>query len=332
MKKSLPSSLLPLILSTMVVVLPLAYGFSTSNENGKSQHNNAQSRRSILSTLIQTTTTTSLISSPLLLPTKAFAKENNKLFTISNRINANELTMPPPSRASELNGIDNLYYPTWLSGTWDVTQTLVDASTPLGLKFIGGPSGSMDIAASSWKEQLIQLNTPINLQLRFVPTKFGVAEDRLFNTKQRLDNFAGRSVVASVQYANVGGSNRASVLALGGNEDTPLQTTLTYFKGPAAQKIFLLGHDSASNEEDTNFAAIESQRSIFALTNQNTAPPVTTDSESIWVFTKIDNDTVSAKLRIASYLNAQSDSLYFEARNKAVSFADYVLTMKRASL
>ena len=51
--------------------------------------------------------------------------------------------------------------------------------------------------------------------------------------------------------------------------------------------------------------------------NQNTAPPVTTDSESIWVFTKIDNDTVSAKLRIASYLNAQSD--YEDYRRRLIS-------------
>jgi len=40
---------------------------------------------------------------------------------------------------------------------------------------------------------------------------------------------------------------------------------------------------------------------------------------------------VNAKLRIASYLNAQSDKLYFEAKNQAVSFADYDLKLTKIS-
>jgi len=216
-----------------------------------------------------------------------------------------------------------------MEGTWDVTQTLVNASTPLGLKYIGGPAGSEAIAAESFKEQKKQLNVPVSLKLRFVKTKFGVAEDRLFDTKQRLDNFAGRSVVSTVEYANVGGSNRPSVLAMGGGEDDPLQTTVVRFKGPAAQKTFLLSHGEEYDPNTNTFATFESLRSIFALTNQNTAPPVTTDSENIWVFEKIDENNIKARLRLASYLNAQSDSLYFDAKNRAVSFADYTLTMTR---
>ena len=108
------------------------------------------------------------------------------------------------------------------------------------------------------------------------------------------------------------------------------------FKGPAAQKTFLVAHgEDKDNAEDTSthnqnkFAAFELLRSIFALTNQNTAPPITTDTELIWSFERIDERNVNARLRIASYLNAQSDSLYFDAKNRAVSFADYTLTMKR---
>lgn len=103
------------------------------------------------------------------------------------------------------------------------------------------------------------------------------------------------------------------------------------FKGPAAQKTFLLSHGEEYDENDSKkFAAYETLRSIFALTNQNSAPPVTTDSESIWLFEKIDNDNIRARLRIASYLNAQSDSLYFDAKNRAVAFADYSILMKRS--
>ena len=105
--------------------------------------------------------------------------------------------------------------------------------------------------------------------------------------------------------------------------------TVVRFKGPAAQKTFILGHGRENANDPNVFGAYESLRSIFALTNQSTAPPVTTDIENIWVFERIDDNIISARLRLASYLNAQSDSLYFDAKNRAVSFADYKLSFKR---
>ncbi|KAL3909710.1 MAG: hypothetical protein SGILL_007979 [Bacillariaceae sp.] len=248
---------------------------------------------------------------------------------IAGRFTTDTLTLPPPSLSSELNGVDNTYYPNFLAGEWDATQTLADATTPLGLKYAGGPNGNMDIATKSMDDTRSKIGVPVKLRLRWLPTKWGVAEDRLFNTQARLDAFAGKSVVASVQYADVGGSNRQSVLALGGTKDDPLQTTLTYFKGPAAQKSFLTSH-GAENLSENSWAGYEVVRSIFALTNTNTAPPITTDVEYIWKFDKVDDNTVHAKLRIAEYLNAQSDVLYFDARQRAVSLQDYTLELKRA--
>lgn len=244
------------------------------------------------------------------------------------RLEQDILNLPPPSSASEFNGVDNTYFPPFLQGTWDVTQTLIRVNTPLGLKFVGGPNADLAIAEKTMTETRSQIGVPVQLQLRYVPTKWGVTEDRIFNTQARLNGFAGKTVVASVSYADVGGSNRKSVLALGGTENDPLQTTITYFKGPAAQKSFLIAH-GAENLGDSSWAGYEVQRSIFALTNQNTAPPITTDTEYIWKFDKVDSRSVTGQLRIASYLNAQNDKLYFEARNRAVSLLDYTLVMKR---
>lgn len=248
--------------------------------------------------------------------------------SVNNRLSQDILEIPPPSSASEFNGIDNTYYPSFLAGEWDVKQTLLSTATPLGAKFVGGPNAHLAIAEKTTTEARSKIGIPVQLRLRYLPTKWGIAEDRLFNVKSRLDAFAGRSVVASVSYADVGGSNRKSVLALGGNENDPLQTTITYFKGPAAQKSFLVSHGE-EKLGDTAWAGNEVQRSIFALTNQNTAPPITTDVEYIWKFDQVDSDTVRGRLRIAEYLNAQQDKLYFEARNRAVSLQDYTLDMKR---
>jgi hypothetical protein len=258
-------------------------------------------------------------------PTIASAK-----VSLAERLESDILTIPAPSYPTELNGVpDNFYFPDFMAGEWSVTQTLLDAKTPLGLKFIGGPNASEKIATDTIKEAQKQIGKPVALRLRYIPTKWGVAEDRLFNARQRLDAFAGKPVVASVEYANVGGSNRQSVLAMGGTENDPLQTTFVRFKGPAAQKTFCISHGSESLDENT-WVGYELDRSIFALTNQNTAPPLTTDTEIIWKLEKVDDNHVKGKLRIAGYLNAQSDMLYFDAKKRAVSLQDYSLDFVRA--
>lgn len=80
---------------------------------------------------------------------------------------------------------------------------------------------------------------------------------------------------------------------------------------------------------DSNWAGYEVDRSIFALTNENTAPPLTTDSELIWLLTRVNENCIRAKLRIAGYLNAQSDTLYFDAKKRSVSLQDYSLEFTR---
>jgi len=217
-----------------------------------------------------------------------------------------------------------------MEGDWDATQTLLSTKAPMGLKFIGGPNASLDIAQKTMDEQNKRVNEPVNLKLRFAKTNFGVVEDRAFNLKSRLDSFAGKNVVASVEYADVRESNRASILAAGGTETDPLTTTLVYFKGPAAQKTFVISHGQDPLDSDV-WAGYELDRSIFALTNQSTAPPVTTDTEALYSFKRIGNDKVEGRLRLLGYLNPQADQLYFDARNRAVSLTDYTLSLRRSS-
>jgi hypothetical protein len=253
----------------------------------------------------------------------------NAADSIVNRLTTENLSIPSTAYPGAINGVDNLYYPDFMAGEWSVAQTLVDASAPLGLKFVGGPNGLESIAVATMAEARARLGIPVTFKLRFVQTKWGVAEDRLYNTKQRLDAFAGRPVVASVEYADVAVSNRGSVIKMGGNDQDPLQTTVVRFKGPAAQKTFLISHGAENLLEGSKWAGYELDRGIFALTNQNTAPPLTTDSEMIWMLEKIDDNYVQGKLRIAGYLNPNSDTLYFDARQRAVSLQDYTLDFKR---
>lgn len=249
---------------------------------------------------------------------------------IASRFESDLITSPPITAGTKYTGHENLYFPQWMEGEWDATQTLVSTKAPVGLKFIGGPTGSMDIAQKTMDEQNKRLNEPVNLKLRFVKTNFGVVEDRAYNLKSRLNSFAGKSVVASVNYADVRESNRAAILAAGGTESDPLTTTLVYFKGPAAQKTFVISHGQDPLDSDV-WAGYEMDRSIFALTNQSTAPPVTTDTEALYSFERIGSDKVEGRLRLAGYLNPQADQLYFDARNRAVSLNDYSLSLRRSN-
>lgn len=248
--------------------------------------------------------------------------------SFDSRFESNTLFQPRIIPNNENNGVDNTYFPSWLAGTWNVTQTLVAVEAPLGFAFAGGPSGVESIGKQSLEESTKQINIPVRLSLKFVTTPWGVAEDRLFNTAERLNSFAGRVVVASVDYANVAASNRASVLAMGGAEGTPLQTTVVRFKGPAAQKSFLISHSPRPpSDSPSTWAGFEVQRSIFSLTNTNTAPPITTDTEYLWSLRfNSSTNTVEGKFRIAGYLNP-TDRLYFDAKNRAVTLQDYTLSL-----
>ena len=84
-----------------------------------------------------------------------------------------------------------------------------------------------------------------------------------------------------------------------------------------------------NNSSNNIWSGYELDRSIFALTNLDSAPPITTDAEILYQFKRIDENRVEGRLRLAEYLNPQSDQLYFEARNRAVSINDYTLSLTR---
>jgi hypothetical protein len=114
-----------------------------------------------------------------------------------------------------------------------------------------------------------------------------------------------------------------------------LSTIFVQFKGPAAQKTFTVAHhssvESGFNPTDSwVWNGFECSRSLFALTNESTAPPITTDTETIFQYQRLDENHVTGKLRLAGYLNP-NDKLYFEARNRAVTLLDYTLDLKRVT-
>lgn len=111
---------------------------------------------------------------------------------------------------------DDVFYPTWMEGEWLATSTLTGFEAPLGAKFLAGPSGlRTDVAEATIRQQKSRLGTSVGpYPLRWLAVrppgsavgtaKAFVVEDRAFNTKSRLDAFAGRSVGSLVRILSAG--------------------------------------------------------------------------------------------------------------------------------
>ena len=89
--------------------------------------------------------------------------------------------------------------PAWLSGRWRAEQTLTDFNMPLGVQFIGAAGRPLSEAEASAAQTRAQIGKPVTLELRFNAVAGGAREDRAFNSRSRLDAFAGRSVTKRSQ-------------------------------------------------------------------------------------------------------------------------------------
>ena len=282
--------------------------------------------------------------------------------TIADRLTATSLPMPPVKQRSEFDlfsksGLyDDLFFPSYMAGTWDVVQTLVDFNAPQGALFLTGPRGNRpDVAQQVIAQERAKIGSavgPYRLRWLTVPNRRQpnapyVVEDRAYNLKSRLNAFAGKEVVKDVEYVEVGGANRI------GYGDAPLPTTLTRFKGSAVQKTFSNNRgsefssgssDSGSSSGDSGatWTGFEFVRTLFARTDSSgrDLPPVVTDTQIITSLRVLENDSqngseaapmvVVGKVRIADYLTPQ-DQLFFNAKQQAVAISDYDIRLTKVT-
>ena len=50
---------------------------------------------------------------------------------IADRFESDILTSPPITAGTKLTGHANLYFPSWMEGDWDATQTLLSTEAPV---------------------------------------------------------------------------------------------------------------------------------------------------------------------------------------------------------
>jgi len=248
------------------------------------------------------------------------AEENRvgkEIQELRTRMVASELKQLP----ADFRSTSDIEYPAWLEGTWQVTARFDNFSTPLGVKFLGG--SSPEINQKSSEEARSKIGSTVDYQLRFEKLGSGkVREDRLFNTEQRLNAYAKRTVVRSVEY-----------VAIDRGQATKELNTLTYYKGGLVGKSFSTRR-RWSDIDSKVFFCDECSRQLFAIKcnqavqSKTCPPPIVTDQESITEFEDLGGGLVRAHFRLLGFLNPNS-ALFFDARQEAVTISDYTLEMKR---
>jgi len=221
---------------------------------------------------------------------------------------------------ADLSSNEDIAYPDWMLGNWQVTAQLTAFSVPQGSKFLGGRS--QEINEKSSAEAAEQIGKEVSYQLRFARLSPGgaVREARLFNTQQRIDGYAGRPVVRGVEYVPLDRGGKTKDL-----------NTLTYFKGGLVGKTFSTRRRWEAAGEKV-FRMDETTRQLYgrrcnqAVESKVCPPPITTDQETLAEYTLDKAGGINAKVRLLGFLNP-NDRLYFSARQKAVTVSDYSLQM-----
>ena len=210
--------------------------------------------------------------------------------------------------------VGDLVYPTWMSGAWSMTTTLVDMAAPL----------APDIMTPGFEGNRQFLNRPVECTVRFVAAQPQVSSDRLvpaivshtpqvisdrgFNGLNLARAYLGEEAVKAVK-VDPNNPNR-QITVLGDNRQLVSTVTGRAIEIPA----------------EGEFATTEVFQQVFRGTPQ----PYLNQVETTTIYRKLDTQppTFDADQVTAIYLSPQ-DPDYFRAMNKPVGLYRYRLVFSQ---
>jgi hypothetical protein len=271
-----------------------------------------------------------------------------------NRILATELS--PLSQIPW--GDQELYYPKFLFGSWNVTATLRRKNYPYGTSLVpttilrnGIPLNPADEHVGSVKSYEARyystlantIENQLIVQLGLGVPQSKIIADRAYNTVSLSRCYSPSNPIQSVEWDPRADATRLSLTY-------PTQTVTDDMRplGPQRGEIFYTArkyeysskeHNSNNNmnnsngqDENTNvYACTEQCRSVLVMSRQ----VLVSDTESITEFRRIaiEPNIITATNRIAVYLtpnpNSREGVAWQQVGGKAVAFFDYDLYMKR---
>lgn len=217
-----------------------------------------------------------------------------------------------PAELERSTAGEDLVYPDWMAGTWQVTSTLVDLAAPL----------APEIVTPGFEQNRDSLEQPVEFQVRFggqrPPSRAGLLQfwprqkslpivaDRAFNGDRIARAYLGEEAVRAVK-VDPENPNR-QLTELGG--DRQLVATVS---------------DRASETPSTNeFVACELTQQVFQTPSQIYLNEV--EVTTAYSYDPGDN-SIRADQVTAIYLSPQ-DPQYFEASGRPVALYRYALHLE----
>lgn len=253
----------------------------------------------------------------------------------SSRILATSLS---PLQQNNPFASQELYYPSFLFGSWDVVTTLRQKVYPYGTSFVpakslveGSPRNRNEKIGDSASFQMHFFSTladtaanqiTVNLGLGVPETK--IIADRAFNAISMSRGYNQLTPVEDVEWDYRADPTRLT-LRFGA---TPLAEDMRPL-GQRRGEVYITARQSEINEDGSVYCGAERSRSVTL----GPGVVVTTDQETITEYRKVDEDSVEALSRIAVYLtpnpNSREGVLWQQVGGKAVAFFDYTWQMTR---
>lgn len=258
-----------------------------------------------------------------------------------SRILANELTPLSSSLLPSLLGGNELYYPSYLFGAWDVRATLQRKKFPYGADFVpssslleGSPRYRFEKVGDSTAYEVHYFSTLANTVSNQFKVNLGlgvpspqIIADRAYNIRSISRAYQQLTPVEEVIWDYSKDPTRLTLRFAVGSLAEDMQPL-----GPHRGEVYLGARQSELFEDDPNklaFCAAEQSRSVTLATRST----FVSDIETITEFHPISSDNVQAIQRIAVYLtpnpNSREGVLWQQIGGKAVAFYDYEISMTR---
>jgi hypothetical protein len=262
-----------------------------------------------------------------------------------SRILASELApLSASSSFAALMGDNELYYPDFLFGAWDVQATLRRKTFPYGVDVVpsnslleGSPRYRLEKVGDTTKYQVHYFSTLANTISNQVKVNLGlgvpssqIIADRAYNIQSISRAYQQLTPVDGVLWDYSKEPTRLTLLFAPGSLAEDMRPL-----GPRRGEVYLTARQSELLDNDSGtlqpavFCAAEQSRSVMLSTRST----VVSDIETVTEFHPISSDQLQAVQRIAVYLtpnpNSREGILWQQVGGKAVAFYDYELSMQR---
>ncbi|MEA5599696.1 DUF6816 family protein [Nostoc sp. UHCC 0252] len=204
----------------------------------------------------------------------------------------------------------DLVYPEWMSGSWQITSTLVDLAAPL----------APDIITPGFEGNRRQLNQPVSFVVRFVKAQPDISSLKIF---PQIDNKSS-SLVADRAFNSLNLARAylgdEAVLSVKVDPDSP-NRQITFLRS-SRQLVSIVTARATETTSDGKFITTEVFQQLF----KGGSRPYLNSVESTTAYHKLPtaNPAIDADQVTAVYLSPQ-DPDYFKAGSRPVALYRYRL-------